>query len=75
MHLSTSRRPDRKIRKEDLEAMVARGNHKSALTPDHTIVLEKIQKKKVCQGFTFLITIDCLMKLKDAAVIPMGVHD
>ena len=38
------------IRKQDLEAMVERGNHKSALTPDHKIVLEKIQKKEVSQG-------------------------
>ena len=63
------------VRKKDLAAMVARGNHKSALTPEHIIVLEKIQKKEVSQGFTFPVTIDCLMKMKGAAVIPMGVHD
>ena len=66
---------DEKTRKKDLEAMVTRGNHKSALTPDHRIVLEKIQKKEVAQGFTFPITVECLMKLEGAAVIPMGVHD
>ena len=55
--------------------MLERGNHKSALTPDHTIVLEKIQRKEVSQGFTFPLTIDCLRKMKGAAVIPMGVHD
>ena len=66
---------DEETRKKDLEAMVTRGNHKSALTPDHRIVLEKIQKKEVAQGFTFPITVECLMKLEGAAVIPMGVHD
>lgn len=63
------------IRKKDLEEMVKRGNHKSALTTDHKAVLEKIQKKEVRQGFTFPLTVDCLLKLKGAAVIPMGVHD
>ena len=29
------------IRQQDLKAMVERGNHKSALTPDHVAVLEK----------------------------------
>ena len=38
-------------------------------------VLEKIQRKEVAQGFTFPLTIDCLMQLKGATVIPMGVHD
>ena len=50
-------------------------NHKSALTPDHIVVLETIQKKEVSQGFTFPVTIECLRNLKGAAIIPMGMHD
>ena len=35
----------------------------------------KYKKKEVAQGFIFPLTIDGLLRLKGAAVIPMGVHD
>ena len=63
------------IRKEDLKKMVERGNHKSAKKQENFLVLQKITRKEVEQGFTFPLTQEGLFQLKGAAVIPMGVHE
>ena len=58
----------------DLKHMIKRGNHKSAQKPfinAHT--LAKNYAKEVTNGWMLPIPKRCLLKLKGAAVIPVGI--
>ena len=67
--------PDEKTRRLDLKAMVERGNHKSAQTPEHIEALKKAYKKEVQHGWLIPLKLSTLFKLKGAGVIPLGVQD
>ena len=60
-------------RKEDLEYMMRRGNHKSASDPKNEPTLNKNYKKEVLHGWMLPVTVECIPKLKGASVIPVGV--
>ena len=62
-------------RKEDLEFMIQRGNHKYAKTPEvNARTLKKNCTKEVEQGRMLPVSLKCLRKVKGAAVILVGVH-
>lgn len=52
------------IRKEDLEYMIARGNHNSATSKDNADSLLKIVKRKYNVGGCYLSLLNMLQKLK-----------
>ena len=63
------------VRKTDLEYMLKRGNHKSAIIiHKNASTLISNYEKKVENGWMLPILSRCLPKLKGAAVIPVGVH-
>ena len=61
------------VRKEDLGHMIERGNHKSADDPDNHPTLLKNYEKEVRMGWMLPVTIESVKKIKDAAVIPVGI--
>ena len=62
-------------RYHDLEHMVKRGNHKSALAPaNNAKTLLSNYHKEVENGWMLPIPARCLQKLKGALVIPVGAH-
>jgi len=66
---------DEKTRKNDLNEMIKRGNHKSALKLKNRKVLEKAFKKEVEKGWTIPITLKTIKRIKNLFVIPLGVAD
>ena len=64
--------PD-KTRKEDLEFMIKRGNHKSALSKENEAKLSENYAKEVKHGWMMPVTVECVTKIDDAGVIPVGV--
>ena len=66
---------DEKTRLKDLKAMIKRGNNKSALRPCAEIAFEKDVNRKCRRGYMIPIPIKYLPKLRNAGVIPVGVHD
>ena len=64
-----------KVRLADLEAMIQRGNHKSALRPCAEITFEKDINRECRQGYMIPVPIKYLRRIKNAGVIPVGVHD
>ena len=59
----------------DLKAMIARGNHKSALRPCAEIAFEKDVNREYRRSYMIPVPIKYLLELKGAGVIPVGVHD
>ena len=64
--------PD-KILKDDVTAMIARGNHKSATAPEVASTLLKNYTKEVEHGWMLPVTLESVAKIKGAGVIPIGV--
>ena len=64
--------PD-KVLKEDVIAMIARGNHKSATAPEVAPALLKNYTKEVEHGWMLPVTLESVAKIKGAGVIPIGV--
>ena len=62
-----------KERKLDLDHMIARGNHKSASSPENIKSLLENYEKEVKYGWMLPITVECVKKIKGAGVIPVGV--
>ena len=61
------------VRKEDLNHMIARGNHKSATSKENEEYLLQNYEKEVTRGWMLPVTFECVTKIKDAGVIPAGV--
>ena len=64
---------DESTRKEDLNAMLQRGNHKSAKSTENAPALSKAFAKEVSRGWLLPITIESTTKIKNLSVIPLGV--
>jgi len=64
---------DEPTRKEDLSAMLQRGNHKSAKSAENATALAKAFAKEVSRGWLLPITIESTTKIKNLSVIPLGV--
>ena len=64
--------PDEQTRLADLQAMIARGNHKSSALIS-TESLKSKYNKEVDRGWMIPLPIPFLLKLKHASVIPLGV--
>ena len=67
--------PTEQQRKDDIVAMIERGNHPSVQRDDHYTSLKTAYDKEVRHGWLIPITIQSLLKLEHAAVIPLGVAD
>jgi len=64
---------DEETRLSDLQAMIARGNHKSAKKHDATLV--KAFTKEIQKGWLLPITVESLTKVKHLSIIPLGVAE
>ena len=61
-------------RKQDLDYMIKRGNHKSTTaTKLNYETLKTNYAKEVVSGWMLPLPVDCLQKVKGAAVIPVGI--
>ena len=60
-------------RKEDIEFMIKRGNHKSALSKENEEKSLENYEMEVKHGWMLPVTVECVTKIKDAGVIPIGV--
>jgi len=58
---------------KDLQAMLDRGNHKSATSEENAPALLKAFDKEVCRGWLLPVTNESLTKIKKLSVIPLGV--
>ena len=66
--------PSEEERLSDIEAMIERGNHKSASKDKESrTALAKNYEKEVNRGWMIPITVEALRDLKHARVIPIGV--
>ncbi|KAL9180713.1 hypothetical protein ACHAXT_011166 [Thalassiosira profunda] len=65
---------DERTRLSDLETQLARGNHKSALTPEAEPIVNKLFKQDAELGYLITITKTCIRKLKHAEVYPLGLQ-
>ena len=64
---------DERIR--DLDHLIERGNHRSAMKPiENFETLKRNYEAEVQKGWMLPIPVTCLRKVKGAAVIPVGVH-
>ena len=70
---SLSTTVDEDTRRKDLNAMIARGNHKSTKKPDCERILHKKFSEEVSRGWIVPVTIESLSKIKDISVIPLGI--
>ena len=61
------------VRRSNLIAQVTRGKHPSASEPENEAILLKNYDKEVSHGWMLPVTKECVTKLKDAGVIPIGV--
>ena len=61
------------VQKEDLRFMIKRGNHKSATSKENEPTLINNYTKEVEQGWMLPVTSKCVIKIKYAGVIPVGV--
>ena len=57
----------------DLEAMITRGNHKSAKESENISTLLDNYEKEVRYGWMLPVTIESVKKIKGASVIPIGI--
>eukprot|EP00956_Cyclotella_meneghiniana_P032130 scaffold86951_cov48-Cyclotella_meneghiniana.AAC.2 len=62
------------IRKQDLLDQIAKGNHKSALQKEAKAHVDKAMVSDIELGYGIPITIECITKLKDAEVYPIGLQ-
>ena len=58
-----------------LEANIERGNHKSALKTDDRHHVTKLMTSDVELGYAVPVTLECVRKLKDAEVYPIGLQN
>jgi len=65
--------PNEATRLQDLQAMLDRGNHKSAKSDENAPALMKAFDKEVSRGWLLPITIESLTKIKKLSIIPLGV--
>ena len=66
--------PDEITRMSDLEALIERGNHKSASTSDALERINKIYGKEIRKAWLIPFPIPFIPKIKGAAVIPCGLQ-
>ena len=66
---------DEESRKELVNKKLQKGNHKSALTKEAIPIVNKLMEKDVINAFSIIVTLDCLRKLKDCEVYPMGLQN
>ena len=59
------------VRLSNLTSAINRGNHKSA--SDHPEVLQRLVQDDVSRGFILPISVQCLCKLNNAEISPLGV--
>jgi hypothetical protein len=64
---------DEETRLSDIEHMLQRGNHKSALEPDGIAALDKAFSKEVRYQWAIPILPTCIKKIPGASVTPLGV--
>ena len=64
----------KKIRLEDLEASIARGNHKSCAKPQLEKSLDENIAKELRRGYLIPLPVKYLKHLKNVGVIPMGMQ-
>ena len=60
-------------RKRDVASMVMRGNHPSASDQANEATLLKNYEKEVRNGWMLPVTAECVTKIQDAGVIPIGI--
>lgn len=60
-------------RKEDIDRLLERGNHKSALTKENAAALNKAFDKEVKFNWAIPILPHCIKLIKDACLTPLGV--
>ena len=61
--------------KSDLEAMLLRGNYKSAKSDLNASVLEKAIEKEIKHEWSLTFTIDSIRHIKTVGVVPPGVAE
>jgi hypothetical protein len=59
----------------DIKALIERGNHKSALTPENKAALNKAFTKETTHQWAIPLTPECIMKIPGASVTPLGVAE
>ena len=62
-----------KERIEDVDHMIARGNHKSAQSPENEPTLHTNYEKEVTFGWMLPMTVESVRKIKGAGVILIGI--
>ena len=66
---------DEETRLRDLDASIARGNHKSCIKPHLEKSLDEYIAKELRRGYLIPLPIKYLKHLKNAGVIPMGMSE
>jgi hypothetical protein len=61
-------------RVQQLKAQIKKGNQKSALTDDAIPVVTNLIKDDIGRGYSIIVTVDCLHKLKHCEVYPYGLQ-
>ena len=61
-------------RLELVKAQLAKGNQKSALTPEAIQTVTNLIRDDIVKGYALVVTTDCLLRLTQAEVYPMGVQ-
>ena len=58
-----------------LNKTIERGNHKSAMSEEERPRVTKLMRQDVELGYGIPLTLDCVNKLKDAEVYPVGIQN
>lgn len=61
-------------RRARLESQLRKGNQASALTQEALPIITKLMIDDIVKGYALIVTIDCIKRLKDAEVYPMGLQ-
>jgi hypothetical protein len=62
-------------RLDDITAQIARGNHKSAQSPDNKKALNKAFDKETHHQWAIPLSLDCIPNIPGASVTPLGVAE
>ena len=66
---------DEATKMSDIQAMLDRGNHKSAKSETNAPALRKAFQKEVDRGWLLPITIESVKKIKKLSIIPLGIAE
>ena len=61
-------------RQQEVEEQLEKGNQKSALAEDALPIVTKAFADDIKKGYALIVTTDCIKKLKDAEVYPLGMQ-